>query len=108
MAAWWGRVEVIRFLLDEGAQVNLRDHEGFSALDGACRSGRLEAASLLLAHGADAAQAGGEGRTPLMSASSDGHSNIVALLLAHGCGDIDRHRSEEWTALHYACIYGHV
>jgi ankyrin repeat protein len=109
-AAWRRRVEVIRYLLEEGAQVNLRSPLGGSALDLACGCGHLEAASLLLAHGADAAGAGVTGWTPLMSASAEGHTDVVALLLAHGCGDIDRRRSrsDERTALQYACIYGYM
>jgi ankyrin repeat protein len=105
-----GQVEVIRYLMDEGAQVNLRDPEGASALDVACCCGHLVAASLLLAHGADAAAADydGIGWTPLMHASAFGHTDVVALLLAHGCGDIDRRSSNGRTALHRACGRGNV
>jgi uncharacterized protein len=104
-----GQVEVIRYLLDEGAQVNLRDRSGDSALDEVCYHGQLEAASLLLAHGADAAAAGDEGDTPLMLASARGHTNVVALLLAHGCGDINRQTTEYGrTAVHSASWNGYV
>jgi ankyrin repeat protein len=107
-AAWNGRVEVIRFLLEEGAEVDLLSPLGASALEEACVHGYLETASLLLAHGADAAAAWGEGDTPLMSASRRGSADVVALLLAHGCGDIDRRRSDGLMALYYACAPGHV
>jgi ankyrin repeat protein len=40
-AAWAGRVEVMRYLLEEGAQVNLRDEDGSSALECACYNGTL-------------------------------------------------------------------
>jgi uncharacterized protein len=108
VAAWGGRVEVIRYLMDEGAQVSLRDPEGDSALDVACYRGHVGTASLLLAHGAEAAAAGRDGWTPLMSASLGGFTDVVALLLAHGCGDIDRRRIYERTAVHDACGSGHV
>jgi ankyrin repeat protein len=104
-----GRIEVIRYLLDEGAQVDLLSPLGASALEEACFRGQLEAASLLLAHGADAAAAGDGGETPLMFASANGYADVVALLLAHGCGDIDRRDVlNGWTALHDACLYGYV
>jgi ankyrin repeat protein len=107
-AAERGRVEVVRYLLDEGAEANLPSPLGGSALEVACRTGHLKIASLLLAHGADAAARDDERRTPLMFASAYGHPKIVALLLAHGCGDIDRphSRSNEETALHHASYYG--
>jgi hypothetical protein len=96
-----GRVEVVRYLLAEGAQVNLRDPEGLTALDRVCLGGP-EAASLLLAHGADAAAVNNEGWTPLIFASAHGSADVVALLLAHGCGDIDHQDSGGYTALHHA------
>jgi uncharacterized protein len=86
-----GHVDVMRYVLDEGAQIGLRNPGGWSALDVACLHGHLGMVSLLLAHGADAGAVNpGWGTTPLMLASKKGHANIVALLLAHGCGDIDR------------------
>jgi ankyrin repeat protein len=107
-ASGQGQVEVIRYLLYKGAEVNLPSPLGDSALDVACGHGRLEAASLLLAHGADPAGAREDDCTPLMRASAFGHTDVVVLLLAHGCGDIDRRCIDERTALHYACGRGHV
>jgi serine/threonine-protein phosphatase 6 regulatory ankyrin repeat subunit B len=98
-----GRVEVLRYLLGEGAQVNLQDPSSWTALGRACYQGSREAVYVLLAHGADAAAADQNGWTPLMVASANGHTDVVALLLAHGCGDIDRqiyasswHRDGGW------------
>jgi ankyrin repeat protein len=106
-AAWGGHVEVIQYLLEEGAQVNLQDEAFYSALGCACEKGHTEAAHVLLAHGADPAMASNS--IPLMTASAHGHTDVVALLLARGCGDVDRQRSPKgWTALHYACKEGHV
>jgi ankyrin repeat protein len=108
-AAWGGHVEVIQYLLEEGAQVNLQDVEEFSALICACHNGQIEAIHLLLAHGADTAITDYMGSTPLMTASEEGHTDVVAVLLAHGCGDVDRERpSDDRTALHCACLSGHM
>jgi ankyrin repeat protein len=104
-----GHVDVIRYLLGEGAQVNLRDPRYRTALDLASILGPIGTVSLLLAHGADARTAEPVfGFTPLMRASANGHASIVALLLAHGCGDIDRRRFGEQTALHHASFSGHA
>jgi ankyrin repeat protein len=101
-AASSGHVGVIRYLLEEGAQLGLRDPDGWTALDVACY-GHLGMVSLLLAHGVNAAAAKpGGGMTPLMTASACGHAIIVALLLAHGCGDIDTQDTCGLTALHHA------
>jgi ankyrin repeat protein len=67
-AAWGGHVEVMRYLLEEGAQVNLQDEADFTALGCACEQGYTEAIHVLLAHGADAALAFYDGHTPLMMA----------------------------------------
>jgi uncharacterized protein len=103
-AASRGHVDVVRYLLDEGAQIGLRNPSGtLSALDVACLYGYLGTVSLLLAHGADAGAAKpGCGMTPLMRASGSGHLDIVALLLAHGCGDLDMQATCGLTALHLA------
>jgi ankyrin repeat protein len=97
-------LNVLRYLLGEGAQVNLRDPRYWTTLDVACLLGHLGTVSLLLANGAAEPV---YGYTPLMRASEQAYADIVALLLAHGCGDIDQqHRTTCATALHYACKRG--
>jgi ankyrin repeat protein len=108
-AAFWGHVDIIRYLVREGAQLGLPDPQGWSALEVACSRGHLGAVSLLLAHGADAVAPGTEARTPLMVASAHGYADVVALLLAHGCGDIDhQYDNNSGAALHFACDGGHT
>jgi ankyrin repeat protein len=108
-AALGGHVGVIRYLLEEGAQLGLRDPDGWTALDVACFRGHLGAVCVLLAHGADAVAPGTEARTPLMRASQEGHADVVALLLAHGCGDIDHQDDQNsGAALDFACDRGHT
>jgi ankyrin repeat protein len=105
-AAARGRVEVVRYLLDEGADINLRP-AGFcsAAFHRACDQGRVEVVALLLARGADTGPSD-NGLTPLMAASFGGQTDIVELLLAHGCGDVDQqYPSSGETALRCACSY---
>jgi ankyrin repeat protein len=106
-AASRGQVEVVRFLLDEGAEINLWTRHYGTALIAACSRGRLEVAALLLAREADTRPTG-IGWNPLMYASSEGHADVVELLLAHGCGEID-HQAHSFvgiSALHAACRKG--
>jgi ankyrin repeat protein len=79
----------VKQLLTSGANVNVRDKRGWSALFLACILGRSDIAKLLLEHGADA-NTKGKLRTQnaywsvLMTASSKGHKEIVELLLKKG------------------------
>jgi ankyrin repeat protein len=98
---------VVGYLLDEGAQVDLRTPDGWTALGAACWDGRSDVVSLLLAHGADAVAAGtADGATPLVLTATRGHPGVLTLLLAHGCGgDIDRREGRfSQTALHQASV----
>lgn len=58
-------VEAARMLLDAGADPNLRDERGRTALHGAASQGMNEMVKLLVARGADPRAADGAGRTPL-------------------------------------------
>jgi hypothetical protein len=103
-AAAWSPVHIVRYLLDEGAEVNEGDGHGSIALEAACHTGRLAAVELLLGAGADAALRTRGYATPLMIAVDRGHVEAVRALLAHGCGDIDaRSRGNGGTALGDAC-----
>jgi ankyrin repeat protein len=105
-AAGRGHLEVVRYLLDEGADINLRYFDGYTAVEWACVSGRSEAAALLLARGADTSPRA-DGWIPLMWASTRGHTDVVELLLAHGCDDVDQCSVDYGhTALHLACFGG--
>jgi ankyrin repeat protein len=105
-AAKEGRVEVVRYLLDERADINLRPLSGCTAIERACIRGRSEAAALLLARGADTSPRA-DGWIPLMGATSTGHTDVVELLLAHGCDHIDQFLvTTGRTALHMACFCG--
>jgi ankyrin repeat protein len=107
-AARNGHVEVVRYLLDEGADINLRPG-GLTGLSYACLEGRLQVVALLLACGARTTPSGG-GWTPLIYAAREGHTGIVELLLAHREGEqLERQLNHDrWTALHFACYNGHA
>jgi ankyrin repeat protein len=105
-AAKGGRVEVLWYLLDEGADINLRPPDGYTAVELACSNRRSEAVALLLARGADTSPQE-NGWNLLMGVSATGHTDVVELLLAHGCDHIDQSLvGTGQTALHMACLYG--
>ena len=77
-------IDVVRQLLEHGADPNARDHNLSSPLHLASIRGQLEISRLLLSHGANVDEKDEEGRTPLQVASSKGHIEIIKLLSDHG------------------------
>jgi ankyrin repeat protein len=80
-AAVAGRdLEVVRLLVERGADVNARQQVGYTPLMGAASSGREDLARLLLDHGADPALVNDEGKTAATIAREHGHGALGALL----------------------------
>jgi ankyrin repeat protein len=73
-------LEIARLLIDQGADVNARQSDGFTALHGAAQNGQIEMIQLLLAHGADTSARGEGGMTALDYASRAGHPDVEAWL----------------------------
>ena len=104
VAAGKGRLEVMRLLLANGAQLDGRGVDGWTALHRAAGwGGQVEAARLLLDRGASVdAQADRQGagyRRPLYEAAHWGRADVAELLLAHGA---DANAVDAWdiTPLH--------
>ena len=75
-----GNRRVVELLLDAGADVDARQHNGWTALQAAAQHGSAELAALLLERGADPHLAMDEGKTALDIARAQGHAAVVALL----------------------------
>jgi ankyrin repeat protein len=83
LAAGEGRLEVVRYLLDHGADVNAREKFGDTALSEAVFNGQLTAVKELLFRGAEV-NAVSDGGTALDIAIARNHIEIAALLKHHG------------------------
>ena len=97
-ASRMGQAELVKFILDAGANVHAGDDE---ALRGASANGRTEVVKLLLDRGADV-HAGGD--YALQWASANGRTEVVKLLLDAGA---DVH-AKDGEALRLASKNGHT
>ena len=83
-AVWNGHREVVRILVNAGADKETRDGHGDTPLHIAVSRGHSAIVELLIKAGADKETRDGHGDTPLHIAVSHGHSAIVKLLIEAG------------------------
>ena len=113
-----GEVEVVRLLVEHGADVNAQDNDGYTALLAAAVSGavsgampgavllgpvelvKVEIVRLLVEHGADVNAQDNDGYTALLVAAMLGDVEVVRLLVEHGA-DVNAQDNDGRTALTY-------
>ena len=78
------KTKVIQVLIDRGADLNARQHGGWTALHGAAQSGSRDIVELLLAHGADPNLRAENNQAALDLALMHGHQEVAALLERSG------------------------
>lgn len=83
-AAALRQLEVARLLVAAGADVNARQHGGWTPLHAAAAGGDLALVLLLLDHGADPRQPNDQGADAIGLAQSKGHAEVAALLTGRG------------------------
>ncbi|XP_045142571.1 ankyrin-1 isoform X2 [Echinops telfairi] len=84
IAALAGQDEVVRELVNYGANVNAQSQKGFTPLYMAAQENHLEVVKFLLENGANQNVATEDGFTPLAVALQQGHENVVAHLINYG------------------------
>ena len=109
-AAMFGRADMVKLLLEAGADVEARDEFGDTALHEAAKRGHAAVVKLLLEAGADMEARDESGDTALHEAVSDSwvritikrggsvesHAAVVKLLLEHGA-DVEAKDEDGWT-----------
>ncbi|KAG1692623.1 Ankyrin repeat domain-containing protein 50 [Nymphon striatum] len=106
-ATYESNCELIEALILRGADVEVIDRNGQTALNLASRQGDVSIVTILLNSGkANPDQADNEGWTPLRSAAWGGNTKVVEALLEHGA-QVENADSDGRTALRAAAWGGH-
>ncbi len=98
-------VDMLKAILDCGADVNLIDSNGWTALHHAAEKGDLKAATILLDSRANVNAFSNARKTPLHLAAFANRTEMVKLLLERGAA-IEFESEEKCTALHFAAKKG--
>jgi ankyrin repeat protein len=94
VATWNNKVEIIKILLELGADIHAKDKIGATALFHACIHGHTEALQLLLQNGAQANDSSRPmGMTPLLAAIESRDEETALLILKHSSVDTINYRS---------------
>jgi ankyrin repeat protein len=102
-----GHTEVVRILLELGADPTAQDKYGWTPLHSASQMGNVEAIWMLLERGADPEVQDKYGWTPLHIASHLGNVEAIRVLLEQGA-DPTAQDDDGWTPLHTASYMGNV
>ncbi|KAH0536550.1 hypothetical protein FGG08_006580 [Glutinoglossum americanum] len=106
-AAWGGKSEVTRLLLEKGAKVDAKDDNGRAALFLAAEGGYGMDVQQLLEKGANPGMKDDNGNAPLLAAALRGHGAVVQQLLEGGA-DMEACNENGETALHRAVKANHA
>lgn len=106
-AARGGHLEMVKFLIEGGANINSVDNYTFTALDLAIFGGKWDAVKFFVESGADINLKQCNGRTPLHLAAKWGHLDTVKLLVKCGA-DVDIVNNYGKTPLLLAAWDGHL
>ena len=106
-AAGEGRYDVVKCLIDHGADVSQKNFANRTLLHYASEGGNLKVVELILStsKGAQIDEEDNGHRTPLMLAAEKGHSDVLLCLIDHGA-NVNKKDCNERTALHYASKRG--
>lgn len=97
-------VEMVRFLIDKGANVNYSDNNGMTPLMFAIKLGNLELVSILINAGADINDEDNFNQNIVMYAAQESQYEILKILLNKGANG----NFKTYSPLMLSCIFGDV
>lgn len=101
-AAARGDIEMLKLLLDRGADIHSRNCDEWTALHNSARRGHVECLKYLVEHGAHAKAITINGSTAIHLASEIGHLNCIEYLVSLGVSVDAKTSVDNKTALHIA------
>lgn len=107
VAARLGQAQVVKVLVQAGADVDQADADGWTPLRAAAWGGHTEVVEFLVKHGCTLDSVDAENRTALRAAAWSGHEEIVKILLENGA-NVNLTDHEGRTALIAAAYMGHA
>ena len=93
-----GNLEIVKYLVGIGADVNAEDNDGWTALMSGASGGNLNVVKYFIEKGADVNAKGGWNITALMGGAWNDNLEIVKYLIGIGA-DVNAKNYEGWTAL---------
>ncbi|XP_069358000.1 protein TANC2 isoform X3 [Maniola hyperantus] len=90
MYAYQGIIAMVGLLIEFGADLEMTNSQGCSALSLACQRGHTDVARMLIASGASLSHTDTAEQTPLVHAAKNGHRDTVIYLLGCQTGKDDR------------------
>src|SRR5262249_20092001 len=95
-------LDVVKALVEHGADIGAKTQQGFTALMFAARAGDIDIARFLLSKGGSIDESAPDGSTPILIAAVRGHVDLAKFLLQNGArpdGDLVK---AGYTPLHWA------
>jgi hypothetical protein len=102
-----GHIEVVRLLVEAGADKDNATTIGWTPLSVACEEGHIEVVGLLVEAGADKERARTDGSTPLLIACEKSHIEVARLLVEAGA-DKEKASIDGRSPLLIASRHGHI
>ena len=102
-----GSIELINQLIENGADVNTKDDNGWTPLHWAAFRGHEGVVKLLINNKASVDIKNNHAETPLHYAAYNGHEGVAELLLKHNSIDVNATNGYNETPLHFAAENGH-
>ena len=107
VAAQEGRLEVVKYLVVQGASIEAKSDKGFTALHMALMKGQLEVIKYLVDQGASIKAKSDDGTAALHVAVLAGQLEVVKYLIGQGAS-IEAKNNKGFTALHAAAETGQL
>jgi len=106
-AVFYQSPELVKYLIEKGANINPADIQGYTPLILAVQSNNQAVINLLIEKGADLNSRDVYGYTPLIWALSSGYPEMARVLMEKGA-DVNIADNDGKTPLIYSCIKGYI